>query len=74
MPKPTTSISAPLLGKAGKAKAPRISAGMSSRSGSIVQELHSTKAPSKMRNVVARPASEAGNESDTTMLGHLMDS
>ncbi|KAL4070520.1 hypothetical protein J3A83DRAFT_4372692 [Scleroderma citrinum] len=68
VPKSVTSISAPSLGKAGKAKAPRGSAGISaapSRADSIVSELHPTKAPTKMRNVVVGPASEAGNESDT---------
>ncbi|KAG6336234.1 hypothetical protein ID866_2853 [Astraeus odoratus] len=67
IPKSVTSISAPVSGKGGKAKVARGSAGISaapSRAGSIVPELHTTKAPTKMRNVVAGPASEAGNESD----------
>ncbi|KAI6048020.1 hypothetical protein EDC04DRAFT_2921123 [Pisolithus marmoratus] len=66
--KAVTSISAS-GGRTGRAKAPRGSAGMSaapSRSGSIVPDLHPTKAPTKMRNVVAGPASEAGHESDAT--------
>lgn len=65
IPKSATSASA--LGKAGKARASRTSAGISSapsRADSIVSELHPTKAPTKMRNVVVGPASEAGNESD----------
>ncbi|KIJ22198.1 hypothetical protein PAXINDRAFT_95613 [Paxillus involutus ATCC 200175] len=64
-PKSITSISAPILGKAGKSKAARASAGVStapSRSGSIVPELHPPKAPTKMRNIIARPASEDGDE------------
>ncbi|KIM70103.1 hypothetical protein SCLCIDRAFT_19058 [Scleroderma citrinum Foug A] len=64
---PKSATSAPALGKAGKAKAPRASAGISSapsRADSIVSEMHPTKAPTKMRNVVVGPASEAGNESD----------
>jgi len=65
IPKSATSASA--LGKAGKVRASRTSAGISSapsRADSIVSELHPTKAPTKMRNVVVGPASEAGNESD----------
>ncbi|KAF9245666.1 hypothetical protein BU15DRAFT_70737 [Melanogaster broomeanus] len=68
IPKSVTSISAPMLGKAGKSKAARASAGVSaapSRSGSIVPELHHPKAPTKMRNIIAGPASEAGDEPDT---------
>lgn len=80
VPKAVTSISAP-GGKSGRAKAPRGSAGISaapSRSESIVPDLHPTKAPTKMRNVVAGPASEAGHESDATTAPesaiHLMES
>ncbi|KAG8219398.1 Dopey, N-terminal-domain-containing protein [Butyriboletus roseoflavus] len=65
VPKSVTSISAPALGKAGKSKATRGSVGISaapSRSGSIVPELHTPKAPSKMRNIITGPASEAGDE------------
>ena len=78
--KSATSISAPALGKAGKAKALRGSAGISaapSRADSIVSEKYPTKAPTKMRHVVARPASEAGNESDAALAplapSNLMD-
>ncbi|KAI6114891.1 hypothetical protein EV401DRAFT_1978653 [Pisolithus croceorrhizus] len=59
IPKAVTSISAPSRGSAGISAAP-------SRSGSTVPDLHPTKAPTKMRNVVAGPASEAGHESDAT--------
>ncbi|KAH7930455.1 hypothetical protein BV22DRAFT_1116228 [Leucogyrophana mollusca] len=61
------SISAPPLGKGAKAKASRAMSGASvgpSRAGSIVPDLHPVKAPTKMRNIVAGPASEAGNDSD----------
>lgn len=67
IPKAVTSISAP-VGRTGRSKA-RGSAAISaapSRSGSTVPDLHPTKAPTKMRNVVAGPASEAGHESDAT--------
>ncbi|KAG9313950.1 hypothetical protein JVU11DRAFT_4724 [Chiua virens] len=69
VPKAVTSISAPALGKAGKSKAARGSAGISaapSRSGSIVpdHELHTPKAPTKMRNIITGPASEAGEAGD----------
>ncbi|KAH7886230.1 hypothetical protein F5I97DRAFT_1878595 [Phlebopus sp. FC_14] len=70
LPKAVTSISAPMPGKVGKAKGHRASAGISagsSRSGSIVPELHSVKAPSKMRNLVAGPGSEAGHDSDAVV-------
>ncbi|KIK81886.1 hypothetical protein PAXRUDRAFT_832554 [Paxillus rubicundulus Ve08.2h10] len=66
-PKSVTSISAPILGKVGKSKAARASAGVStapSRSGSTVPELHPPKAPTKMRNIIARPASEDCDESE----------
>ncbi|KAF9225322.1 hypothetical protein BS17DRAFT_815910 [Gyrodon lividus] len=69
-PKSVTSISAPILGKAGKSKAVRASAGISaapSRSGSTVPELHPPKAPTKMRNIIAGPASEAGDESEAVV-------
>lgn len=65
IPKSVTSISVPALGKVGKSKAARGSAGISaapSRSGSIVPELHTPKAPTKMRNIITGPASEAGDE------------
>jgi len=68
IPKSVTSISAPALGKAGKSKGARGSAGISaapSRSGSIVQELHTPKAPTKMRNIITGPASEVGDELET---------
>ncbi|KAF8433502.1 hypothetical protein L210DRAFT_3649637 [Boletus edulis BED1] len=67
VPKAVTSISAPGLGKAGKSKGVRGSAGISatpSRSGSIVPDLRPPKAPTKMRNIIAGPASEAGDEPD----------
>lgn len=67
IPKSVTSISAP-AGKGGKSKGARGSAGISaapSRSGSIVQELHTPKAPTKMRNIITGPASEAGDEPET---------
>ncbi|KIJ66429.1 hypothetical protein HYDPIDRAFT_109459 [Hydnomerulius pinastri MD-312] len=70
IPKSLTSISAPILGKAGKSKAARASAGISaapSRSGSIVPDLHPPKAPTKMRNIVAGPASEAGDDPETVI-------
>ena len=63
IPKAIASISAP--GKSGKSKGARGSAGISvapSRSGSIVQEHHTTKAPTKMRNIITGPASEAGDD------------
>ncbi|KAH7907785.1 hypothetical protein BJ138DRAFT_1159222 [Hygrophoropsis aurantiaca] len=61
------SISAPPLGKGIKAKVARGLSGASvgpSRAGSIVTDLHPVKAPTKMRNIIAAPASEGGNESD----------
>ncbi|KAI6031354.1 hypothetical protein BKA83DRAFT_4199118 [Pisolithus microcarpus] len=63
IPKAVTSISAP-VGRTGRSKArgsgrPYLQA--PSRSGSTVPDLHPTKAPTKMRNVVAGPASEAGH-------------
>ena len=70
IPKSVTSISAP-AGKGGKSKGARGSAGISaapSRSGSIVQELHTPKAPTKMRNIITGPASEAGDEPETAAL------
>ncbi|KAG1754715.1 uncharacterized protein EDB91DRAFT_248784 [Suillus paluster] len=67
MPKGGGSISAPLLGKgSSKSKASRAASGISaapSRAGSIIPDHHPVKAPSKMRNIVAGPASEAeGND------------
>jgi len=61
------SISAPLLGKgSGKSKTSRAVSGISaapSRAGSIIPDHHPVKAPSKMRNIVAGPASEeSGND------------
>ncbi|KAG0707621.1 hypothetical protein DFH29DRAFT_896619 [Suillus ampliporus] len=66
MPKGGGSISAPLLGKgSSKSKASRAVSGISaapSRAGSIIPDHHPVKAPSKMRNIVAGPASEEGND------------
>lgn len=70
LPKSVTSISTPALGKGGKSKGARGSAGISaapSRSGSIVQELHTPKAPTKMRNIITGPASEAGDEPEVVV-------
>lgn len=65
-PKGGGSISAPLLGKgSSKSKAARAMSGISaapSRAGSIITDHHPVKAPSKMRNIVAGPASEEGND------------
>lgn len=65
-PKGGGSISAPLLGKgSSKSKAARAMSGISaapSRAGSIIADHHPVKAPSKMRNIVAGPASEEGND------------
>jgi len=61
-PKAGGSISAPLKGS-GKSKTTRAMSGISaapSRAGSI--DHHPAKAPSKMRNIVAGPASEEGND------------
>lgn len=65
-PKGGGSISAPLLGKgSSKSKAARAMSGISaapSRAGSINTDHHPVKAPSKMRNIVAGPASEESND------------
>lgn len=66
MPKVGGSISAPLLGKvSGRSKTSRAASGISaapSRAGSIIPDHHPVKAPSKMRNIVAGPAPEEGND------------
>ncbi|KAJ8582093.1 hypothetical protein M405DRAFT_868118 [Rhizopogon salebrosus TDB-379] len=66
MSKVSGSISAPLLGKgSGKSKTSRAVSGISatpSRAGSIIPDHHPVKAPSKMRNIVAGPASDEGND------------
>ncbi|KAN0100210.1 hypothetical protein V8E55_000194 [Tylopilus felleus] len=70
IPKAITSISAPALGKGSKSKGARGSAAISaapSRSGSIVPELHTPKAPTKMRNIITGPAPEAGDEPETVV-------
>ena len=73
VPKSVTSISAPALGKGGKSKGARGSAAIStaapSRSGSIVPELHTPKAPTKMRNIITGAASEAGDEPEAAPRG-----
>jgi len=67
---PAASISAtsPLRGVV-KPKAPKNQPGTSvgpSRAASIVSDVHAPRPPTKMRTMLAGPASEAGNESDIT--------
>ncbi|KAG2138724.1 uncharacterized protein EDB93DRAFT_714795 [Suillus bovinus] len=77
-PKGGGSISAPLLGKgSSKSKAARAMSGISaapSRAGSIIADHHPVKAPSKMRNIVAGPASEEGNDAPVQNTPEHMES
>ncbi|KAG2365520.1 hypothetical protein BDR07DRAFT_1459118 [Suillus spraguei] len=77
-PKGGGSISAPLLGKgSSKSKAARAMSGISaapSRAGSIIADHHPVKAPSKMRNIVAGPASEEGNDAPVQNTPEQMES
>lgn len=72
------SISAPLLGKgSSKSKAARAMSGISaapSRAGSIIADHHPVKAPSKMRNIVAGPASEESNDAPAQNTPEQMES
>lgn len=77
-PKGGGSISAPLLGKgSSKSKVARAMSGVSaapSRAGSIIADHHPVKAPSKMRNIVAGPASEEGNDAPVQNTPEQMES
>ncbi|KAG1813152.1 uncharacterized protein BJ212DRAFT_1366807 [Suillus subaureus] len=77
-PKGGGSISAPLLGKgSSKSKVARAMSGISaapSRAGSIIADHHPVKAPSKMRNIVAGPASEEGNDAPVQNTPEQMES
>jgi Wiskott-Aldrich syndrome protein len=77
-PKGGGSISAPLLGKgSNKSKVARAMSGVSaapSRAGSIIADHHPVKAPSKMRNIVAGPASEEGNDAPVQNTPEQMES